>query len=400
MTSRLMHLRLLSVLLLGLVAALPVAGAEILARGTSVTRDPGGITLTIGLSEAVPFRVMTLDKPRRLLIDLGETGMSGLSSELVANVPEVDAMRFGLFELKKARIVLDLAVPMVVQTALAVGLAGQDPAIVVRLAHASAAEFSARSAPPEESVWQAATGAPLIAGEAGLPLIALDPGHGGSDNGAENGDTLEKDIALQFAQTLRDTLLQSNRFRVVLTRETDVFVSLGERVEVARRAGAAAFISLHADAVTLGKARGITVFNLSEAGDDQEAVTIATLENRADLVAGISGVGEDDQLTGVLLQMAYRQTDALSRRFADVVAETLWFQNGEDIKARRMAAGFRVLRAPDIPSILVELGFLSDKDDLENLQNPEWQLATSARLRDALGIWLQTEGRMRGLLRN
>jgi len=400
MTSRPMRIRFLGLLISSLAAALPAASAEILARGTGLARDLGGITLTLAVSEAIPFRVLTLDNPRRLLIDLGDTGLAALDAGLAADLPEVSALRYGLFQLGKARIVLDLAVPMLVQSAVATKGEGGNPAIVVRLAKVSAATFSAQSALPQDAVWQANDRAPRIEGESGSPLIAVDAGHGGLDNGAVSGDIMEKDIALQIAETLRDTLLQENRFRVVLTRDADVFIPLGERVEIARQAGAVAFISLHADAVTRGKARGPTVFSLSEAGEDQEAVTIATLENRSDLVAGISVEGEDDLLTRVLLQMAHRETNALSRRFADVVAETLWFQNGESIKTRRMAAGFRVLRAPDIPSVLIELGFMSDTDDLQNLQDPEWQVATSESLRDALGIWLETEADMRGLLRN
>lgn len=384
----------------GIYGGMPAAGAEILARDTSLSRDPGGITITLGLTEPTPFRVTVLDNPRRLLIDLGNTGLTELSAGLVSEIPEVSALRFGLFQPGKARIVFDLAEPLIVRTATARQNEAGSSMIVVRLAKASPERFAALAAAPGNVIWQPQHQAPIVEGDKGLPLIALDAGHGGVDNGAVSGEILEKDIVLQVAQTLRDVLLEDNRFRVVLTRDTDVFLPLGERVEIARRAGAVALISLHADVVTLGKARGTTVFNLSEASEDQEAITIATLENRADLVAGISMQGEDDQITRVLLQMAHRETDALSNRFADVLAETLWFQNGEDIKSRRMSAGFRVLRAPDIPSVLIELGFMSDDDDLENLQDPEWQLAMSESLRDALGIWLDTEAEMRGLLRN
>jgi N-acetylmuramoyl-L-alanine amidase len=110
--------------------------------------------------------------------------------------------------------------------------------------------------------------------------------------------------------------------------------------------------------------------------------------------------GEDDQLTQILLQLAHRETDALSNSFADVMAETLWFHNDTEIKSRRMAGGFRVLRAPEIPSLLIELGFMSDKTDLEKLQDPDWQLAMSETLRDGLSTWFEVEDNMRGLLRN
>lgn len=392
---------LLSVLAIWLLALWqPVNAAGIVAGNTVLARDEGGITLTLGLSEAVPFRLFTLDAPRRLLIDLGPVSLEEMPRGLEREIAEVSALRFGLFQLGESRIVLDLAVPMRVKSAVYDQGADGGGLIRIRLVPASAAEFAAEASPPRQSLWRPAQLQTRVEGGANLPLIVLDAGHGGLDMGAEKGEVAEKDIALQMARVLRDTLLEDGRFRVLLTRDADVFIPLGERVEIARRAGADAFISLHADTVTLGRARGTTVFSLSQASEDQEAVTIATLENRADLVAGISVEGEDDLLTQVLLQMAYRETSALSNRFADIIAEALWFQNDNEIKSRRMAGGFRVLRAPDTPSVLIELGFISDKNDLEKLQDPAWQQMMSETLRDALLIWLEAEAEMRGLLRN
>ncbi len=382
-----------------IAASAPLSAAEVIAQGTILTRSVDGLTLTLGLSAPAPFKVYTLDNPRRLLVDLGDTALAGMPSGMAAGVPEVTALRYGLFQLGQARIVLDLSAPMAISSALASGT-GNGAQITIELAPISADDFAAASVDNPAALWRSEQLSATIEGTDGLPLIVIDPGHGGLDNGAVQSEIAEKDIVLQIAKTLREVLLEDGRFRVLLTRESDVFVPLGERVEIARRAGARAFISLHADVVTLGRARGTTVFSLSEAGESQQAVTIATLENRSDLVAGISVEGEDDQLTQVLLQLAHRETDALSNRFADVMAETLWFQNESEIKSRRMAGGFRVLRAPDIPSLLIELGFMSDKTDLEKLQNPEWQVAMSETLRDGLRRWLVVEDDMRGLLRN
>ncbi len=387
--------RLLAVALFCALSALPGHAAELLAAGTSLRANGSGVALVLRMSAQTPFKAYTLDNPRRLLVDLGDTRLTAMPRGLAANIPEISALRFGLFQPGQSRIVLDLATPMVIESALA-----QGEVMVIQLAPSSADAFAAASVTHPAALWQAEQLVATVAGAAGLPLIAVDAGHGGLDNGAVQGEIAEKDLVLQMAHTLRDVLVQDGRFRVVLTRESDVFIPLGERVEIARRAGARAFISLHADVVTLGRARGTTVFSLSEAGEDQQAVTIATLENRADLVAGISVEGEDDQLTQVLLQMAHRETDALSNRFADIMSETLWFHNDDEIKSRRMAGGFRVLRAPDIPSVLVELGFMSDETDLEKLQNPDWQLSMAETLRDGLGAWLKVEDQMRGLLRN
>ena len=383
------------VVILFAACSLPLRAAELLAERTTLVQNGGAITLTLGMSADTPFKAYTLDNPRRLLLDLGDTSIEAMPRGLAEGIPVITDLRFGLFQLGQSRIVLDLDAPMAIKSAVA-----SAESITIQLIPTSAARFAQASATHPAALWQADQLDATIEGGAGLPLIAIDAGHGGLDNGAVQEEIAEKDIVLQIAEILRDVLLEDGRFRVILTRESDVFIPLGERVEIARRAGARAFISLHADVVTLGRARGTTVFSLSEAGESQQALTIATLENRADLVAGISVEGEDDQLTQVLLQMAHRETDALSNRFADTMAEVLWFQNDTEIKSRRMAGGFRVLRAPDIPSVLIELGFMSDESDLEKLQNPDWQLSMAENLRDGLRAWLKVEDNMRGLLRN
>jgi len=380
--------------------ASPALAAEILAEGTRLDRDGDILSLTLAFSERTPFKVYTLDSPWRLLVDLGETSLENMPNGLEAGIAEVSALRFGLFQLGQSRIVLDLDAPLVVKSALVSDTGAGEMLVTIQLSSASASEFAAASSANPADVWRAEQLTTAIEGAAGLPLVAIDAGHGGLDNGAQKDDISEKDIVLQMANVLRDVLLEDGGFRVMLTRESDIYIPLGERVEIARRAGARMFISLHADIVTQGRARGTTVFSLSEAGLDQQAVTIATLENRSDLVAGISVEGEDDQLTQVLLQLAHRETDALSNRFADIMAEALWFRNDTEIKSRRMSGGFRVLRAPDIPSVLIELGFMSDKTDLEKLLAPAWQRAMAENLRAGLAQWLRVEDEMRGLLRN
>ena len=393
----------LSAILLSLVVfanSLPKARADILMQYPSVSRDSGGMALRLPIDQLTPFRTYLLDSPRRLVVDFGEAALRQFSDQFVRDIPEISAVRYGLFQPENFRMVLDIDMPMAVQSAEIQAIDGQDPVILIHLGPVSAAVFSQQSVASDGNIWAGSLSAPQIAGRAGAPLIAIDAGHGGIDQGAVVDDVFEKDINLQMAKKMRDVLLESGAFRVVLTREADVFVPLGARVEIARRAGAVAFISLHADVVTRGRARGTTVFSLSHADADQEAVTIATLENRGDLVAGISVEGEDDQITSILLQLAHRETDALSNRFADVMAEALWFQNDTEIKSRRMAGGFRVLRAPDIPSVLIEMGFMSDASDMEKLQDPEWQLSMAETLRAGLRNWLAIEADMRGLLRN
>ncbi len=400
MVNKLLKSNLIAIVFALFGVSAPLSAAEVQVQGTALEANGNGLVFSLVFSEKTPFSVYTLDNPRRLLVDLGETSLENMPSGLAAGLPQVSALRYGLFQHGQSRIVLDLSSPLVVKSAAASEPSGGGLRLTIELSPTSPEAYATASAPDQGALWRAEQLAPEIEGEAGLPIIAIDAGHGGLDFGARQEGTHEKDIVLQVARTLRDLLIEDGRFRVVLTRDADTYIPLGERVEIARRAGARAFISLHADVVTRGRARGTTVFSLSEAEESQQAVTIATLENRSDLVAGISVEGEDDQLTQVLLQLAHRETDALSNRFADTMAEALWHHNEDEIKSRRMAGGFRVLRAPDIPSVLIELGFMSDETDLELLQDTEWQLAMAENLRDGLSRWLQVEDDMRGLLRN
>ncbi len=218
------------------------------------------------------------------------------------------------------------------------------------------------------------------------PLVVLDPGHGGIDTGtrAPSGE-LEKDIVLDFAQRLRDRIEKRGKYRVLMTRADDTFIPLGDRVRIARNAGAALFVSIHADSLPHreGDAQGATVYTLSETATDSESARLAEKENRADVIAGVDLKAEPDDVAGILIDLAQRETKTFSVQFAHTLVNDLKGAtrlHKEPLKS----AGFRVLKAPDVPSVLVELGYVSNKEDLQSLLSNGWRDRTADAVAQAI----------------
>jgi N-acetylmuramoyl-L-alanine amidase len=272
-------------------------------------------------------------------------------------------------------------------------------------AGAAAAELSLRLVTVEAARFAAAAGAPEAARldlpdpVAGLAeprrrqtgdrpvVVALDPGHGGIDPGAERGGHSEAALMLTFARELAEVLTRAGGFEVVLTRDADVFVPLEARQSIARAAGADLFISLHADALAEGRARGAKVYTLAETASDLATEKLAERHDRADLLAGVDLIGQGDAIAHVLMDMARADTAPRAERLADAIAAGLKDSTGNLHKRPRLSGAFSVLKAPDIPSVLVELGFMSDARDLANLTDPDWRARAALGIRDALVGW-------------
>jgi N-acetylmuramoyl-L-alanine amidase len=224
------------------------------------------------------------------------------------------------------------------------------------------------------------------------PVIVLDPGHGGIDNGTRSphGET-EKSIVLEFALRLRDMIEKGGKYRALMTRTDDTFVPLADRVAFARAHQAALFISIHADALPRGEgdAQGASVYTLSETASDAEAARLAETENRADVIAGIDLTAEPDDVVDILIDLARRETKGFSVKLARAVIDSLRVVTRMH-KNSLKSAGFRVLKAPDTPSVLVELGYVSNKDDLKSLTSPAWRERTAAAMAEAIDRYLST----------
>ncbi|CAM5602413.1 N-acetylmuramoyl-L-alanine amidase AmiA [Mycolicibacterium aubagnense] len=203
--------------------------------------------------------------------------------------------------------------------------------------------------------------------------IVIDPGHGGIDGGAEglNG-TVEKNVTLAFAKELRDKLAAEGKYDISLTRDDDTFLRLDDRVRIARQRGANLFISIHADTIRLKGIRGATVYTVSDKASDPEAQALADRENLSDQFSGMEIKEDSQEVTDILIDLIRRETHSFSMSFAQTLVGELGNSVGLINNPHRFA-GFRVLKAPDVPSVLVELGYLSNAKDEAQLTNPEWR---------------------------
>lgn len=376
------------------------ATARALAEGSVVADRGAGVSLTLALSAAVPWRVFMLDQPERLVIDLAETALDALTPAALDRSGRVGAVRLGLFRPGWSRIVLMLDGPYrLARAGLDTGArAGGGARLRLLLEPVDSAAFAAGAGAPAEALWprhDAAVPPP----EPGLLRIALDPGHGGFDPGAERDGHSEAALMLLFAQELRETLLRSGRYDVVLTRSADVFVPLAERVRIARAAGAGVLISLHADALRAGRATGMTVYVQSEEASDAAAADLAARHDEADLLAGVDLDRAGDLVAGVLIDLARIETDPRSERLAAHLLDGVQAAGGRLYKHPLKRAGFSVLRAPDMASVLIELGFLSEPRDLENLLSPDWRAQMADGILSALDAWAQEDAIARRLMR-
>jgi N-acetylmuramoyl-L-alanine amidase len=225
-----------------------------------------------------------------------------------------------------------------------------------------------------------------------LPLVLLDPGHGGKDPGAIGvSGTYEKHVALAAATELRRQLLASGRYRVELSRQRDVFIPLEDRVGIAQHRGAALFVSMHADALGDHSVRGASVYTLSEAASDAQTAALAQRENAADRFAGPAFHNTPPEVARILASLVRQETRAGSARMARRVVSEL----GHDLPLLQNPArhaGFIVLKAPDIPSVLVEMGFMSNKQDEAELRKPEHRVVVATAMKRAIDDWFQGAG--------
>jgi N-acetylmuramoyl-L-alanine amidase len=209
----------------------------------------------------------------------------------------------------------------------------------------------------------------------------------------------EKTLMLTFARELRDTLRRTGAFEVILTRDEDVFVSLERRVSIAHEAGADIFLSLHADALGQGHATGATVYTLAKEASDRASEILAERHDRADILAGIDLSQADDEVADVLLDLARLETQPRTALFAETLVARIGETTGLLNKKPLRHAGFSVLKAADVPSVLLEVGFLSSAKDRERLADPNWRALMAGAIRDALQAWVEEDRVLRGLLR-
>ena len=362
----------------------------------------GKTEIKIGLSQGVPFRVFLLENPARLVVDFKEADWATVRPDMILpQAGRVSAVRFGAFRPGWSRLVADLSEPLVpVEVGMPVDAASGQAVLEITLKTASPEEFTAQEGAPVDPAWpEALTKAPDP--QALKPkrfTVALDAGHGGIDPGAERGDVLEKDLMLSFARTLREVLLR-NDVDVVMIRNEDVFVALETRVAIAHQARADIFISLHADSLRQGGAKGATVYTLSQEASDAATAHLAARHDRSDIIAGADLTGSDDQVAGILLDLARQETEPRSLALAKVLAEGMAQAGGPMNRRPLRKAGFSVLKSADIPSVLVEVGFLSSDRDLKNLRDPVWRNTMVNGMAQAILTWRDNDAARAPLVR-
>ncbi|MEE8272889.1 MAG: N-acetylmuramoyl-L-alanine amidase, partial [Alphaproteobacteria bacterium] len=344
---------------------------------------PDKTRLVLEMTAAPNYRVFTLDNPHRMVIDFPAMDWRA-DGDPDAAVGLIARLRHGIQDGGSTRVVLELKGPArVVDTFFlpAVGsmpyrfvldLAPVEPARTVVGDNAPA---GGERAMPVAGLHAAALQVPLPPRRPSRRLdrriVAIDAGHGGIDPGAIGATGLrEKDLTLGLARDIGERLEATGRYRVFLTRDSDVYLRLSERVRRAREAGADLFISLHADTIENSAVRGMSVYTLSSVASDREAALLAARENRADALAGVALDPTDDITASILIDLAQRQTQNESNSMAEIIVATA---RGEMrlLNTPHRQAGFAVLKAPDVPSVLVELGYLSNRQEERNLRSPD-----------------------------
>jgi N-acetylmuramoyl-L-alanine amidase len=377
----------------------PVVGSNFpVASDARLAGDARRTRFILDLDKTIQFRAFTLADPYRVVVDIPQITFELAPGTGNAGRGLVKAFRYGLVMPGGSRIVFDLTGPAKIANSYVLQAAnGQPPRLVLELEEVDRTNFVQLLSPenrPElkPAVAEANVAAPeamaSAKGEAPpdlRPLIVIDPGHGGIDNGTQSNGEVEKNLVLGFGLALRDRIEKSGKYRVVMTRTDDTFIPLNDRVKVARNQSAALFVSIHADALPRreGDAQGATIYTLSDKASDAEAERLAEAENKADAIGGVNLTDEPTEVADILIDLAQRETRTFSNRFARLLM-------GEMKTTVRMhkhplkSAGFRVLKAPDVPSVLVELGYVSNKGDLEHLVSENWRTRTVGSMAQAI----------------
>lgn len=351
------------------IVPLHVAAAKPTVTAVRIGEYPSKTRFVIELSERVTFRAFTLAKPYRVVVDLPEVDWR-LPDNVVRKGGLITDFRYGRFSEDASRVVLEVAAPAEVAKSFRLEPRdGQGYRLVIDIKRIGEVEFRSRKRPSSvASVAPAGLSAKPAKPAGARKLIAIDPGHGGVDPGATGiSGVREKVLMLAQALELKRRLEATGRFRVVLTRSRDVFVRLRKRIAIARRAGADLFISLHADSIASPRVRGGSIYTLSERASDKEAAALAAKENKADMIAGVDLAVQNREVANILIHLAQRNSKNESAKFAKILTKELRAEMKLLGRTHRFA-GFAVLKAPDIPSVLVELGYLSNPVDERNLR--------------------------------
>ena len=365
---------------------------------TRIIGDESRSRFVADLTDDAKANVFTLADPYRVIVDMSEVSFRLDESAGTEGRGLFAAFRYGSISPGRSRIVLDVSGPVRVDKFFVLPPKDGQPArMVIDIVPTEREAFleASRAYREHQQVETAARRDRTFGSEADLsdqrPTIVLDPGHGGIDTGAKgrNG-AVEKVLTLEFAKILGEKLKETGRYNVLFTRTTDTFIALGDRVAYAREHGAELLISIHANYFRGRSIRGAIIYTASDKASDRMAAEIAELENQADTMAGIDISDEDQEVVkDILLDLTRRET----RNFGTVFAQNLIKEMKETtpmFKKPHQQAGFKVLEAPDVPSALIELGFVSNAEDEKMLMSDDWRGEASESIVQAIDNFFET----------
>jgi N-acetylmuramoyl-L-alanine amidase len=375
-----------------------------------IGEHPDRTRFVVEVSDPFRVRVFTLTNPDRVVVDMPEVLWRLNGPPRPSGQGLVRSYRYGLYRAGNSRFVIDLSgAARVAEPMILLPEAGHGYRLVMDLFPTDEASFARTSGWPSDLaekyanaiVAPEATDAPVAAPNASIArtagtrtkhVVVVDAGHGGIDSGTTGVDgALEKDLVLDEALRLRNALARRG-YIVHLTRDTDVYIPLRERVNIARGYDADLFISLHADSNPDSSVSGASVYTLSESGSDKEAAALARKENQSDVIAGVDLSGQTSPVASILIDLAQRDTMNRSGRFAEATVAAL--SRTTDILPREphRAAAFVVLKAPDVPAVLIELGYLSNARDCAQVRTNGWRDSIASAIADAVDGHFRASG--------
>lgn len=383
-------------LILAAVAAQsPALGAGLEVKDIRIGLRIDATRFVVDLSDRVEPRIFGLADPFRIVIDLPEVNFALPEERIGDGAGLISKLRYGLFRPGTSRFVLDLDTPSKVERQFILRPEGDKPwRLVLDLVPTDRGGFLAAMRPRGDRPPRvAAVPPPVTAPRAPSthPVVVVDPGHGGVDPGAIGvSGVYEKRIALEYAREIARGLEQTGKYKVVLTRDRDIFLPLRERVRIARAVGADLFLSLHANTHPRRTTRGFSVYTLSNRASDREAAALAALENKSDVIGGVDLGEYDDDVQNILIDFAQAKTNELSVKFARDILIGSVKPDASLLTRPWRSAGFAVLKAPDVPSVLIELGYISNSREERLLVTAEHRRRLSDAIVHAVSEYFRT----------
>ena len=355
----------------------------------------GGIEINLQLSQGVPYKIWMDRDPLSLIIDFNVLNFNGIDPEKLNQSKNIKSIEIKDLDTEWSRLSINLADYWRIEnTEMSISQRDNSASLSIFLKSISEGIFSLTDKPNKDF-----SSNKISAIENNDFVVVLDPGHGGRDPGAEAGGYRESSLMLELAEAVKESLIRNTDFKVVLTRTEDKFLSLEDRITIASQSDANLFISLHADAVIEGEASGTTVYLLSDKATDKMSAQLASRHDRSEILRGVDLSGLDSQVASVLLDMARQETKPRSEAVASFILKVFKEKITELSSQPLRYAAFSVLKSPDIPSILIEAGFMSTSSDLQNLTTKKWRREFADSLAEAISRWHVRDKENKVLLR-